>query len=256
MLVRRTATALIGFSVAGLVATVLAIPAHANTDITVTEAGWGGVPAVFPSTINVTAVTATRITITVNGIQISGSYPTITVKPFSDDPTSLLMGALSNPNRDPGNQDCNQNANCQFPSNGSLTLDVGSNPVDASDSPVPFPFNVELETNAGGDLTFGGSSTAFTVTYGTAPVPDPGGGGDDGSGSGAVISGPGPHIQQFPLPVTGTCDEAQPEGLIWGGVASGGWNESWSWWMNDGEGGHVCTRTLIYNTSTATWEVD
>ena len=59
--------------------------------------------------------------------------------------------------------------------------------------------------------------------------------------------GPGPHIQQYPLPATGTCDEAQPEGLNWG--------ESWLWWMDGGEGGEVCTRTLASNASTAAWEI-
>jgi len=86
-----------------------------------------------------------------------------------------------------------------------------------------------------------------------------GGGGDTpsgDSGSTDVVSGPGPHIQEFAMPETGTCDEAQSEGLNWGGAASGGWGESWAQWMNDGEGGFVCTRTLAYNTSTAAWEVE
>lgn len=71
-----------------------------------------------------------------------------------------------------------------------------------------------------------------------------------------VVSGPGPHIQQFAMPGTGSCDEAQPEGLNWGGVSSGGWGESWAQWMNDGEGGEVCTRTLVYKASKAAWEVN
>jgi len=86
-----------------------------------------------------------------------------------------------------------------------------------------------------------------------------GGGGDTPSGNGGstdAISGPAPHIQQFGMPETGTCDEAQPESLNWGGVSSGGWGESWAQWMADGLGGAVCTRTLIYNTSKAAWEVD
>ena len=68
-------------------------------------------------------------------------------------------------------------------------------------------------------------------------------------------STPAPVIQQFEKPATGTCDEAQPEGLDWGGASSGGWGESWAQWANEGQGGAVCTRTLAYNTSTATWQV-
>jgi len=78
----------------------------------------------------------------------------------------------------------------------------------------------------------------FTVTYPDAPA----------------AGGPAPVIQQFEKPTTGTCDEAQPEGLNWGGAASGGWGESWAQWMHEGQGGAVCTRTLAYNNSTATWQ--
>ena len=70
-----------------------------------------------------------------------------------------------------------------------------------------------------------------------------------------VTGGPAPHIQQFGKPATGTCDEAQPEGLNWGGASSGGWSESWAQWANEGQGGPVCTRILAYNNSTATWQV-
>ena len=80
----------------------------------------------------------------------------------------------------------------------------------------------------------------FTVTYPT---------------SSAASSAPAPRIQQFEMPATGTCDEAQPEGLNWGGASSGGWGESWAEWANEGQGGPVCTRTLAYNNSTATWQV-
>jgi len=99
----------------------------------------------------------------------------------------------------------------------------------------------------------GTPTQTFEITLGS------GGGGDTPSGNGGstdAISGPAPHSQQFAMPATGTCDEAQPEGLNWGGVSSGGWGESWAQWMNDGQGGEVCTRTLVYNASKAAWEVD
>jgi len=79
----------------------------------------------------------------------------------------------------------------------------------------------------------------FTVTYPDAPA----------------AGGPAPVVQQFEKPATGTCDEAQPEGLNWGGASSGGWGESWAQWRHEGQGGAVCTRTLDYNNSTATWQV-
>jgi len=103
------------------------------------------------------------------------------------------------------------------------------------------------------------SSTTPTYTYTvTVGSGGGGGGGDTPSGDdtpGTVVSGPGPHIQQFAMPATGTCDDAQPEGLNWGGASSGGWSESWAQWMHEGQGGAVCTRTLAYSTSTGTWEV-
>jgi len=91
-----------------------------------------------------------------------------------------------------------------------------------------------MDTNI--NITF----DTFTVTYPT---------------SSAASSTPAPRIQQFGKPATGTCDEAQPEGLNWGGASSGGWGESWAQWANEGQGGPVCTRTLEYNNSTATWQV-
>jgi len=150
----------------------------------------------------------------------------------------------------------------------SLLTDNNGNDVYDTDASAAFSGwtstqeGVEVSTTAasGGIIlefrptgTAGTSGEVYTITIGG------GGGGDTPSGNGGstdAISGPAPHIQQFAMPETGTCDEAQPEGLNWGGVASGGWSDSWAQWMNDGEGGEVCTRTLIYNTSKAAWEVD
>jgi len=92
------------------------------------------------------------------------------------------------------------------------------------------------------------SGNAFTVTSPIQPDPEP----DPDSTSGGT---PAPRIQQFEKPATSTCDAAQPEGLNWGGASSGGWGESWAQWVNEGQGGAVCTRTLAFNTSTATWQV-
>ena len=64
---------------------------------------------------------------------------------------------------------------------------------------------------------------------------------------------PPPVLQQFGKPSTGTCDEAAPADLNWGGSSSGGWGDSWARWMNSGAGGDVCTRTLVYNHSSGRW---
>lgn len=77
-----------------------------------------------------------------------------------------------------------------------------------------------------------------------------GGGGSGGSGA-TPGSGPAPLMQQFAKPASGTCDAAQPDGLNWSGVASGGWSESWAQWANGGRGGSVCTRTLGYSSGWA-----
>ena len=68
-------------------------------------------------------------------------------------------------------------------------------------------------------------------------------------------SGLPPVIQQFGKPASGTCDTAAPVTLNWGGAGSGGWGESWAQWMNNGNGGAVCTRTLVYSNNLGAWTV-
>jgi hypothetical protein len=67
---------------------------------------------------------------------------------------------------------------------------------------------------------------------------------------------PLPILQQFGRLVAGSCDAVAPESLNWGGVPSGRWGESWAYWMNEGLGGDVCTRSLVYNTSSRAWMID
>lgn len=73
---------------------------------------------------------------------------------------------------------------------------------------------------------------------------------DVASGSG---ESPPPVLQQFGRPASGTCDEAAPISLNWGGAAAGGWGDSWAAWMNNGRGGAVCTRTLVYAPNLGRW---
>lgn len=87
----------------------------------------------------------------------------------------------------------------------------------------------------------------------TASSPSTGGGGS--STEAASSSAPPPIFQQFGQASSGTCEAVAPASLNWSGVASGGWSESWAQWMNDGRGGAVCTRTLVFSTSMGAWTV-
>ena len=86
-----------------------------------------------------------------------------------------------------------------------------------------------------------------------------GGGGGGGGGGNTSPSGaggvPAPLMQQFGMPSSGSCDAAAPATLNWADVASGGWSQSWAQWMNDGKGGAVCSRTLVYSVGDARWTV-
>lgn len=75
------------------------------------------------------------------------------------------------------------------------------------------------------------------------------------SSSSASVPNLAPVLQQFGKPLSGTCEEAAPLSLNWGGAEGGGWGESWEQWMNDGEGGSVCTRTLVYSNALGHWVV-
>jgi hypothetical protein len=69
-------------------------------------------------------------------------------------------------------------------------------------------------------------------------------------------SGPPPDVmQQVGRSGDETCATAGHAELNIGGVASGGWGQSWAQWMNSGTGGYVCNRTLYYNTQYGRWEV-
>ena len=96
------------------------------------------------------------------------------------------------------------------------------------------------------------NSLAATASF---SVSGGGGGGGGGGPAPSTSVNPTPVIQQFGKPNSGTCDEKAPTELNWAGVASGGWSESWAQWMNAGNGGHVCTRTLTYSSSQAKWTV-
>lgn len=78
---------------------------------------------------------------------------------------------------------------------------------------------------------------------------------DTGDETVAASAAPAPVLQQFGKPASGTCDAAAPVTLNWSSVSSGGWSESWAQWVNNGNGGAVCTRTLSYSTTQSRWVV-
>jgi hypothetical protein len=65
--------------------------------------------------------------------------------------------------------------------------------------------------------------------------------------------GPWAPDQQVGLPATGSCTVVDQSQLTWGANILGGWKQSWAWWANNGNGGPVCSRDLVYNNSTGTW---
>jgi len=105
----------------------------------------------------------------------------------------------------------------------------------------------------------GGSYTIVVFTGGNrtnalSPVSIGSGGGGSGS-SGGAGSAPASEIQQFGLPASGNCEDGVTEAMNWSGIGMDGWGISWARWMNEGAGGAVCTRTVMYDTSTAKWTV-
>jgi hypothetical protein len=110
--------------------------------------------------------------------------------------------------------------------------------------------NFEITASSATQYVYVKYSSAAPVLLTILPTAASGG----GSGAGQD-SGPGEHVQQtgrFPEDDCGVVD--RPD-LNWSGVSSDGWSPSWSHWMNDGEGGPVCTRTLSFDGSLGRWVV-
>ena len=228
MIMRRTVKAVatsgfLGFAIVGL-----ATPSHADTAVVVsgslTDSGaeWTGAAFTPGATFGPTLT----VTITATGISSNEFY--------------LLADGLLTDVTDP-----EEPRVCVARDAGSDETWCYLEEGDAHTYAVDSSASNQLVTVLANDATDRPLSGGFYVSFSQPSVAQP-----------TVVAGPAPHIQQFPMPETGTCDEAEPEGVNWSGVASGGWGESWAQWMNDGEGGEVCTRTLIYNTSKAAWEVD
>jgi hypothetical protein len=54
------------------------------------------------------------------------------------------------------------------------------------------------------------------------------------------------HHQAVALPASGACTDVVDTDFGWGTGLAGGWNPSWQQWVNDGQGGPVCQRSIAY----------
>lgn len=135
----------------------------------------------------------------------------------------------------------------------NVTLSGVTGPSTISSGSLPATFTITSSSPS--YITFTVVASAGNNCNGLIKTLSINGGDPSSSSSSAQSSTPAPIIQQFGKPRTGTCDAAAPQSLNWSGVASGGWSETWGEWMNDGKGGAVCTRTLVYSTAQSRWIV-
>lgn len=174
------------------------------------------------------AATTTSCT-TSNTTMLSGNSQTFTV---GGGCTSVTWGAGSG----------TPSGDISVKKNGGPDLSIGTPTVVTNGDTITVAYT--------GSVT-GGMSVSFYlgVNHDEYLINLTGGGGTPSDSSSSGTSGPAPIVQQFGKPTTGTCDDAAPTDLDWAGVTSGGWSPSWAQWMNDGAGGAVCGRTLVYSGS-------
>jgi len=61
-------------------------------------------------------------------------------------------------------------------------------------------------------------------------------------------------IQQFAIDPGGDCTSSIPATIeVFDVPRDGGWSKSWAQWPNEGAGGFVCTRQVMYQPATGTW---
>ena len=230
MKTRRPLAILAATAIAGSGLTALATPASGN-EITVTIGGsWTGNP-LAGGQLTFSPSGAAGETFETSSILFVMNTPTFL---GDTDDVRVLSTALS---EEEGGAPCVSEESCIITNSGQLRLYVSP---DSTEQWVRV-----LTPPTGESFSLRDPEGVFKVSYVQASI----------SVESEGESAPAPALQQFPIPATGTCDEAQPEGLNWGGASSGGWGESWAEWANEGQGGAVCTRTLAYNNSTGTWQV-
>jgi len=137
----------------------------------------------------------------------------------------------------PGGLTCNTNSNriadCEIPAGSSKTFTI-----------LPATVAQTVQFNDSGSM-FANTISTMTVTYRQTPAPQ----------GATSVPTPASILQQVGQPPSGRCTEVTSDEHNWGGVGHGGWSESWAQWMNSGNGGAVCTRTLVYSSNLGTWTV-
>lgn len=93
------------------------------------------------------------------------------------------------------------------------------------------------------DMAVGGRSIVIPIVFG-------------GQRSAVSTDEPWTVIRQgLPLPSEGSCAAVADEDFGWGTGLSEGWVTSWEQWVNAGQGGWVCNRTLVHKGG-AVWMID
>jgi len=180
--------------------------------------------------------------------------------------TSLLIAVLSAFTASPSQATSNFTNKTTADGLGNITV-LG---VYAEGTTVYAATNGGLSTSTDGGTTFTNKTTAdglggntvlgvyavgssiYAATNGGLSIST--GGGSQGEGL-SLPQIPAPIIQQIGKVPMDSCEAAASRSLDWFGVASGRWSESWAQWANDGAGGAVCTRTLVYSSSQSRWVV-
>ena len=236
----KLAAAVVGFTCVfvGLTATG---PANASTPVTLAncQSALNGQTITFP-----TGTTFMSILFT----SCAATTPAASNTATTTNPNFLLSNTANSPQ--PGSTN---NANPTFYTiSGTLSLNVNTTGANAQISGNK-PGGPGAIPDGTYTVYFGYFTNAPSSYFGSFTLVIGGSGG--ASSSGASGSNPAPVLQQFGKPSTGTCDAARPEMLNIGGAESGGWGESWAQWMNGGNGGSVCTRTLVYSNALGHWVV-
>jgi hypothetical protein len=222
-----------------MVGLVTAGPASASTSVTLTncQSALNGQTITFPSgssnvSINFTSCAA---------VTPAASNTALTTNP------NFVLSTSANPPQ-PG---ATNNANpTDYMVAGTLNLNVNTTGANASISGNK-PGGPGAIPNGAYTVYFG-YFTATPSSYFGSFILDIGGSGG-GSSSNSSSTGPAPIFQQFGRPSAGTCNDAASPSLNWAGVPSRGWSESWAQWVNNGRGGAVCTRTLVYSNALGSW---
>ena len=199
----------------------------------------GAAPASAASyTLNLT-MDATTCVVTAPATQTLQTGDSVTITNIAGGASGCQLFVVGTSNLTGWTQTLGAGATVSIAGSASTFSSMGMNP---SITFVVGTVSADIYTDRAGRVS-------TVATYSSSGGGGGSGGSSNSSSTSAGNSGPTSILQQFARPATGTCDAAQPEGLNWAGVASGGWSESWAQWANGGQGGTVCTRMLEYVNS-------